>query len=125
MTLTVTAEQRSALYEQIMTRLSAIDSIPLAAKNGDLERAEQLAREHSDYLSLLLDDLGFGTGTGEAVELASPPELLRRVFKRLRDIAVEQKKYEETKRSEIHESELQIAEALATCEVLLAALDAG
>jgi hypothetical protein len=34
-----------------------------------------------------LDDLGLGDGNGEPVELTTPPEVLRRVLPRLRDLA--------------------------------------
>jgi hypothetical protein len=36
----------------------------------------------------VLDDLGWGSGPGGAVELTAPPDVLRRVFSRLRDAVV-------------------------------------
>jgi hypothetical protein len=86
MSLAISAEQRDALYDQILDRLSGIGDIELAIGAERYEEAERIGREYSDDLRLLLDDLGIGAG-GEAVELTSPPEVLRRVLPRLRRIA--------------------------------------
>ena len=72
---------------------------------------------------MVLDDLGFGPGTGEEIELTTSPDILRRVLKRLRDLAVKQKKSEEIKRAEDRESEQQNGTVLSTCEFLLSALE--
>jgi hypothetical protein len=124
-TLTVTAAQRDALYEQVIVRLSAIDSIPLAARNGEPETAERLAREHSDYLRLLLDDLGFVVGTGKGVELSSPPDLLRRALENLRDLAEQQRTEEADERREAKKSGKQNRLVRTTCQFLLGTLDAS
>jgi hypothetical protein len=124
-TLTITAAQRDALSEQILIRLSAIDSISLAATKGDIEKAEQLAREHCDYLHLMLDDLGFGASSGTPVELNSPPDLLRRAIENLRELAVNQSKTEEKERSEAEKLAAETTLVLETCDSVLSALDAG
>src|SRR5664279_1532614 len=85
--ITISAEERAALYEQIDVRLSGIGDIWLAASTKDFGKAEELARAYSDDLRLLLDDLGWGDGSGAPVELTTPPEVLRRVFGRLREAA--------------------------------------
>jgi hypothetical protein len=85
--LTITAAQRDALYDQILDRLSGIGDIEVAIQAEKYEAAESLGREYSDDLQLLLDDLGFGDGSGEAVELTAPAALLRRVLPRMRDVA--------------------------------------
>jgi hypothetical protein len=87
MSLTITAAQRDALYDQILDRLSGIGDIELAIQAENYAAAERLGREYSDDLRLLLDDLGFGDGNGEPVELTAPPEVLRRVLPRLRELA--------------------------------------
>jgi hypothetical protein len=87
MALTITAEQRDALYGQILDRLGGIDDVRVVAQGGDFEAAERLGREHSDNLRLVLDDLGWGDGTGGAVELTTPPDVLVRTLTRLRDNA--------------------------------------
>lgn len=87
MTPAITATQRDALYDQILDRLSGIGDIELAIQVENYEAAERIGREYSDDLRLLLDDLGIGEGDGELVELTVPPEVLRRVLPRLRDLA--------------------------------------
>jgi hypothetical protein len=87
MSLTITAAQRDALYDQILDRLSGIGDIELAIQLEKYEAAQRLGREYSDDLRLLLDDLGLGDGNGEPVELTTPPEVLHRVLPRLRDLA--------------------------------------
>jgi hypothetical protein len=87
MRVTVTAEQRDALYDQILDRLTGIGDIEIAVRSGNLEAAERLGREYSDDLRLLVDDLGFGESHGESVALTTPPEVLRRTLVRLRDLA--------------------------------------
>jgi hypothetical protein len=86
MTVTITAEQRDALYDRILDRLSGIGDVWLAANSEDFAAAGRLGREYSDELRLVLDDLGWGDGPGsDSLELESPPDVLRRVFARLRD----------------------------------------
>ena len=87
MGLTITAEQRDALYDQLLDRLSGIGDIEIAIDAKNYDTAERLGREFSDDLRLLLDDLGLGEGSGEPVELSSPPAVLRRVLPRLRELA--------------------------------------
>ncbi len=84
MSLSITAAQRDALYDQILDRLSGIGDIELAIQTEDYEAAERIGRDYSDDLRLLLDDLGIGEGNGRPVELTAPPALLRRVLPRLR-----------------------------------------
>lgn len=87
MSLTITPAQRDALYDQILDRLSGIGDIELAIQLENYDAAKRIAREYSDELRLLLDDLGIGEGNGEPVELTLPPELLRRILPRLGELA--------------------------------------
>lgn len=124
MSLTITAEQRDALCEQMLIRLSAIDSISLAATNGDVEKAESLAREHRDYLCVMLDDLGFAPSDGEPVELSSPPDLLRRVVERLRELIEARGATEAQERKEAEKLAGETALVMRTCDSVLSALEA-
>lgn len=82
----ITAAQRDALYDEILERLGGIDDIRMAASNERYEMADRLAREHSDELRLVVDDLGWGDGPGdEEIELTVPTDVLRRLFTRFRD----------------------------------------
>ena len=73
MSLTITAAQRDALYDQILDRLSGIGDIELAIQAENYDDAERIGRDYSDDLRLLLDDLGIGEGDGEPVELTTSP----------------------------------------------------
>ncbi len=106
MALTITKEQRDALYDQILDRLSGIGDIELTIQAENFGIAKRLASEYSDDLRLL-NDLGFGDGHGEPVELTAPPEVLRRVLPRMRDLA---------------ERNRLVAEA---CEAVLADIDSA
>jgi hypothetical protein len=77
---------------QILDRLSGIEDIWLAASTERYETADRLGREYSDELRLLLDDLGWGDGPeAQTVELTTAPDVLRRVFGRLRDTVAEER----------------------------------
>lgn len=73
MSVRITAAERDALYEQIVVRLSGIDEVWIAVGAGDFARADKVGREFGDYLRLIGDDLGWGEGGGEALELTTPP----------------------------------------------------
>jgi hypothetical protein len=102
MALTVTAVQRDALYDRIVDRLSGIGDIWLAAESKDYETADRLGREYSDELRLLLDDLGWGGSLAESrpVVLKTPPDVLRRVFGRLRESTATERAAEATRWAE-------------------------
>jgi hypothetical protein len=87
MRISISAEQRDALYDQLLDRLTGIGDIEIAVQAGKFEDAGRLGQEFSDDLQLLVNDLGFGEGDGEPIELTSPPEVLRRALPRLRDLA--------------------------------------
>jgi hypothetical protein len=87
MSLTISAEQRDALYDQILDRLSGIGDIEIAIKAGKFEIAERLGREFSDDLRLLVEDVGFGESDGKPVALTTPPDVLERILPRMREAA--------------------------------------
>jgi hypothetical protein len=123
MSLTVTAAQRDALYDQILDRLSGIGDIEVAIQAENYDDAERIGREYSDDLRLLLDDLGIGDGNGEPVELTAPPAVLRRVLPRLRQLALDYTaalKPEMVEVQEVSERNRLVSEA---CESVLADLD--
>jgi hypothetical protein len=123
MSVAITAAQRDALYDQILDRLSGIGDIELAIHAQNYDDAERLAREYSDDLRLLLDDLGLGNQDREPVELTAPPALLRRVLPRLRKLA---DRHTSGLKSELAEA-VQIVErnrlVSEACEAVLVGLD--
>jgi hypothetical protein len=118
----ITAAERDALYEQIVVRLSGIDEVWMAVEAEDYAQAERVGREFSDNLRLILDGLGWGAGSGGALELATPPDVLRRVCTRLRGRAEAQRRMEEEERARGQEREEQTQQVLETCRRLLGEL---
>ena len=122
MRVRITAAERDALYEQLYVRLSGIDEVWMAAEAEDYARAERVAREFSDDLRLILDDLGWGEGSGKPLELATPPDVLRRVCTRLRSRAEAQRELEAEERAERQPREERTERALDTCRRVLGGL---
>jgi hypothetical protein len=118
----ITAAERDALYEQIVVRLSGIDEVWMAVEAKDYARADRVAREFSDDLRLILDDLGWGAGSGEPLELTTPPDVLQRVCVRMRGNAEAQRETEEEERARCQEREEQAQQVLETCRRLLGEL---
>jgi hypothetical protein len=123
MTLTITAGQRDALYDQILDRLSGIGDVWIAAEKKDYATAERLSREYSDDLRLVLDDLGFEEKGGGAVELTTPPDVLRRVLDRLRDQAERYAAGRGQEREELRELDERDRLVIDACQAVLTELD--
>jgi len=123
MTLTITAQQRDALYDHIFDRLSGIGDVWTAVSKKDYEAADRLAREFSDRLQLVYSDLGWGEGTGEPVELTAPPDVLRRLFTRLRDLTGSHAASVEREQREARELEARNRLVLEACRQVLDGLD--
>lgn len=119
MSVRITAAERDALYEQIVVRLSGIDEVWMAVEAKDYARANQVGREFSDDLRLILDDLGWGAGSGEPLELATPPDVLHRVCTRMQGRAEAQREMEEEERARGQEREEQTQRVLETCQRVL------
>jgi hypothetical protein len=118
MAVTITVEQRDALYDRILSRLSGIDDIWLAASSADYDTADRLGREYSDELRLVLDDLGWGDSPAvKELELKTDPVVLRRVFSRLRDSSVSEREAQATSWAEsrvLEDRNRLVGEACAT-----------
>lgn len=123
MSPTVTWQQRNALYDQILDRLSGIGDIEIAIQAKRFEMAERLGREYCDDLRLLLDDLGFGDGSGEPVELGAPPEVLRRVLPRMRERAKGHIASVEEQWAEAEEMKERSRLVTEACDTVLAGLE--
>jgi hypothetical protein len=118
----VTAAERDALYEQVFIRLSGIDTVWFAAQGEEWDKADRLAREYVDELRLLLEDLGWGEGSGEDLQLRTPPDILRRVLTRMQEGAEEQQVVEEEERAESQAREEQRQQLMQACRRVLAEL---
>jgi hypothetical protein len=122
MNQTITAEERDALYEQVLVHLSGIGDVWMAVEAEDYQEADRLGREFSDDLLLVLDDLGWGSNSVETITLRTAPQVLRRVLERLRRIAAEQQKLEEEERAEAERAAGRTRVVTAVCERVLAGL---
>lgn len=123
MTITITAEERDALYEHIYVRLSGIGDVWLAVQAEDFEMADRLGREFADDLYLVLDDLGWGE-TGDHVVLRTPPKVLRRVFDRVQQTAEAERACVEQERLEVQAQKLERERIIKTCRRVLSQLGA-
>ncbi len=122
--ISISGTQRDALYDHILSGLSGIGDVWLAVSSEDFDTAARLGREYADDLRLLLDDLGLGDEVSGPVELSPEPELLRRVFTRLKATAASQRLSEEAELAEIH-SFMERGELVTeVCELVLSGLEA-
>ncbi len=125
MSVTISHAQRDAVYGQILDRLSGIEDIWLAASAGRFETADRLGREYCDELRLVVDDLGWGQGPGGgSIELTTEPDVLRRVFARLRDSAAAERAHREADWVENREQEERNRVVGEACRAVLAMLEA-
>lgn len=125
--LTITAEQRNALYDQILDRLSGVGDLWMVIAAGRFEEADRLGRALSEDLRLIVDDLGWGDGDGDPVELTAPPDVLRQALDRhchdaLRREASEIVERIET-RGEMRQTRERNRQIVAACCGVLAQLD--
>ncbi len=123
MTLTISAEQRDALYDQILDRLSGIGDVWLAVRVENFDVAERLAQAYSDDLRLVTDDLGWGKGSSGTIELSTPPDVLRRALSRLRDAAVSHEASQRGAGQEAREAEERNHLIVEACRQVLTDLD--
>lgn len=123
MTLTLTSLQRDLLYDQLLDRLSGIGDVWLAIDAEDFERADRLGREFIEDLTLISDDLGWGEGNRDPVELTTPPEILRRALSRHSDLALKRDASEVLERRELTIAKEHNEAIVKACRDVMAELD--
>lgn len=124
MPLTITAQQRNLLYDDILTHLGGIGDIELAMNKKDYGTAHRLGLVFSDELRLMSEDLGWEEeAPGERIELHTPPDVLRRALSRLRDIALTADASEEAERAELRENAERNHLIVEACRQVLAELE--
>jgi hypothetical protein len=127
--LTITGEQRDALYELVTNHVGDLDSVWLAMQKGDYAAAERKALEFMGDFRLLADLGWHPEDSRETVGLTMPREELADVLARIRSeadgglsgfIAREREQREE-------EEKVEAAFRLAreTCEGLIGKLASG
>ncbi len=119
MSITITGRQRELLYSTIIGRLPGVDSIWWAVQSEEWEKAQQFSREFSDMLRLVVDDLGWGEGREEAVELTTPPEVLQRTIEVLKREALVEDHEQRENRLKVAEVEIERADTVEACDAIL------
>lgn len=117
--LIITSEQRDVVYDHFLDRISGIGDVWTAIEKEDYEAADRLSREFSDSLLLLWSDLGWGEEAGGPVELTASPDVLRRAFTRLRELASSHAATVEQERQEVREMEERNRLVLEACQQVL------
>jgi hypothetical protein len=118
-TVRVSAEERDALHDLLLDKLSGIDDLGLAISRKDFRKAEYLAQLYHDYLTVVLVDLGWRDHGDAAGRFTSPPEVLARVCGRLREAAESPHDFLEKDRSAAEELEGRNRLVLEACNRLL------
>lgn len=108
MSVSITREERDALYERTLIRLSGIDGVFQAAEEKDWEEAQKLGQEFADLLRLVCEDLGWGEGAAERLELKTPRDVLVRAVSILGSDAKHDREHHE---AELRQAEEQASEA--------------
>lgn len=128
MSIAITADQRDALYDKVLTHLSGIDGLWLAIEREDFETADRLGREFADDLTLVLEDLGWGdqsTDGSQAVELATEVDVLRRVLPQLRSRAARHAHTEDEALKKLRKERSRAQLVMDTCDEVLRTLGEG
>ena len=98
MTITISAQERDAFYDQIVIRLNGIGDIETVVEREDWESAQKFGSEFSDLLRLVCTDLGWGSGSGGGVALSTPADVLARAVSALARMASEARETSEGER---------------------------
>lgn len=125
MGITISGQERDALYRQILIRLTGIDTVYTAVEEGDWETAQRLGLEFSDLLRFVCDDLGWGERANRSLVLATPPDVLRRAAGVLREAAAFEREHHERKRDEAAEDVAEAQRLQQACERILSDIEAG
>ena len=124
MNVKITSAERDAILGEIQAGLTAIDKVWLAADAQDWEQAASVAQGFSEELRLVVEDLGGEGAGGETLELKIAPDLLQRVFTRMRKRAEERREVEEEERARLDQREERTAQLLEVCRRVLGELSA-
>jgi hypothetical protein len=85
-TAIITTEQRDAIYDLLLGRLTFLPDLLKAVEQEDFETARRLAREFTEDFRLL-EDLGWGPDERPEVSLTIPAGNLPPILERLRSEA--------------------------------------
>lgn len=119
MALTISREQRNAIYELVLTHLTGIGDVWIEIENRDFARAKRLGRAFAEDLRLL-DALGWSeTIDRERVTLAIAPDELARTVARLhRDASAALETYVSRPKDDEAQAQRELAASEALGEIL-------
>lgn len=123
MSITISAEERDALYERIVLRLNGIEDVYVAIEHGDWKAAQQLGLEFSDLLRFVCDDLGWGEQERQSLALSTPPDVLRRAAGVIKEWVTFERLKHERERDESAEGVAEAQQLQETCERILGDLE--
>ncbi len=123
MSFAIKPDERGALYDQVLDRLSGIGDVWLAVCREDYEEAARLARIFADDLVLLSDGLGWGDRQDESFELDAPPDVLRRALTGHCHAALQRDARELPERAEGRERQERNRLVVQVCRRVLGELD--
>ncbi|MDQ3724290.1 MAG: hypothetical protein M3335_00120 [Actinomycetota bacterium] len=122
MSITISRDERDALYDRIVICLTRIDDVYRAVEEGDWPEAQSLSEEFSDLLRLVCSDLGWGEGTKDSYTLQTPPEVLRRALESLQELAGKDRAHFEGERDKLSEDVDDSRHLEETCARILGGL---
>jgi hypothetical protein len=125
MSITISGEERDALYDRIVLRLNGIEDVYRAVEEEDWETAQRLGREFSDLLRLVCDDLGWGEEARQPFSLATPPDVLRRAAGVIKEAAAFEREHHERRRDEAAEDVAEAQRLQEICERILDGTEAS
>lgn len=124
MSIAITGRQRDLLYATITDRLTGIEDVWHAVEDQRWEDAQRLSEEFGCLLRFLTTDLGWGRGRDEAVELKTPPDVLKAAIEVISREAAAVSGEERDIRLQLAQAEVDRQDILAACREVLAALPA-
>jgi hypothetical protein len=127
--ITITVEERNALYEYLLSHLTGLDDLREAFEQEEFDRASRLSIEFGDELRLM-EDLGWGhTNVDGPIEVTMPPGQRSRLFLWLRAGIESLRRDEEREEAEIeneaHSKRERVVQIAGACDRVLEGASSG
>lgn len=124
MAITVSGEERIALFKRIVVSLTGIDDVYRSVEEKDWAEAQQLSEQFSALLGFVNNDLGWGEGSSGTLTLTTPPDVLRQAIGFLLKVASVDQCHHERDRDEANEDVGEARQLQETCKRILDAIEA-
>lgn len=123
MAITISGDERSALFRRIVISLTGIDDVYRSVEEKDWAEAQQLSQQFSALLWFVNNDLGWGEGSSGTLALTTPPDVLREAIGFLLKVASVDRLHHERDRDEASEDVEEVRQLQETCERILEAIE--